>query len=184
LALSRQWLDAHAAGKVRAVAVRASDYFGPGATRSPNSHFGARFFPSFEAGKPVAFLGNPDARHSFTYLPDYARALIDVATDSGAWGRVWLAPSVLPTTARAVAERFAHEAGRSVRVGRLPAALVRLLGWFNPMIKEVVEMLYQFEKEFTVDASTFENRFGWKATTLEQAVRETWAAHTGQRSGR
>ncbi len=177
LALSRQWLEAQAAGSVRAVSIRASDYFGPGATRSPNSHFGQRFFPAFEAGKPVAFLGNPDAPHSFTYLPDYARALVDAALDPAAWGRAWICPSIGPTSARTVAQRFAAEAGTSVRVSRLPSAAVKLLGLFNPLIREVVEMLYQFEREFTVDTSAFEGHFGWKATDLAQAVRETWAAH-------
>jgi nucleoside-diphosphate-sugar epimerase len=177
LTLTNQWLEAHRAGRMKGVAVRASDYFGPGATRSPNSHFGARFFPGFEAGKSVAFLGNPDAQHSFTYLPDFARALVDVSLDPGAWGRVWIAPSLTPTTARTVAQRFAAEADRSVKVGRLPTTMVKLLGLFDPMIKEVVEMLYQFENDFTVDASAFETRFGWKATDLDRAVKETWAAH-------
>lgn len=177
LALSRQWLAAHAAGRVRAVSIRASDYFGPGASRSPNSHFGQRFFPAFEAGKPAAFLGNPDAPHSFTYLPDYARALVDAALDPSSWGRSWICPSIGPTSARAVADRFAVEAGTPVKVSRLPSAAVRLLGLFSPLIREVVEMLYQFEREFTVDASAFEGHFGWKATGLDQAVRETWAAH-------
>jgi len=108
-ALSDQWQEAHREGRVRAVAVRASDYWGPGATRSPNSHFGARFFPGFEDGKPVAFLGSPDASHSFTYLPDFARALADVALDPGSWGQTWIAPSLAPTTARGVAERFGYD---------------------------------------------------------------------------
>ena len=177
LSLSTQWLEAHRAGRSKGVSVRASDYFGPGATRSPNSHFGARFFPRFEAGKPVAFLGDPDAQHSFTYLPDYARALVDVALDPGSWGRVWIAPSIGPTTARTVANLLAAEAHRLVKVGRLPSGMLKLLGLFNPAIKEVVEMLYQFDRDFTVDASAFETRFGWKATDLSLAVKETWAAH-------
>ena len=178
LALSQEWLAAHQAGRVKAVAVRACDYLGPGATTSPNSHFGSRFFPGFEAGKSVAFLGNPDASHSFTYLPDYARALVDVALDPGSWGRVWLCPSLGPTTARTVAGLFAAEAAKSVKVGKLPGGMVKLLGLFNPMIREVAEMLYQFEKDFTVDSREFEARFGWKATDLKAAVKATWAAHS------
>jgi len=177
LRLSNQWLNAHRSGRVKAVSVRASDYFGPGATTSPNSHFGTRFFPGLEAGKPVAFLGNPDAAHSFTYLPDYARALVDVALQPEAWGRTWISPTMAPSTARAVAGLFAARAGRPVKVGRLPSAMVKVLGLFSPMLREVGEMLYQFERNFTVDSSAFEARFGWKATALNQAVSQTWAAH-------
>ena len=178
--LTHQWLKAHQEGRIRGVSVRASDYWGPGASRSPNSHFGSRFFPEFEAGKSVAFLGDPDAPHSYTYLPDFARALADVALDPGAWGQVWISPSLVPTTARTVARKFGETAGRTVKVGRLPRTLVRFLGLFNPLIREVVEMLYQFEKPFTVDASRFEHRFGWKATDLDTAVRQTWDAHRSQ----
>ena len=124
-------------------------------------------------------MGNPDAPHSYTYLPDYARALVDVALDSGSWGKVWISPSLAPTTARTVAGLFAAEAGKSVKVGALPRLMVKLLGAVNPMIKEVVEMLYQFEREFTVDASAFESRFGWKATDIGSAVQETWRSHLG-----
>jgi len=180
LELGRQWQQAHGEGRLAAVSVRASDYFGPGATRSPNSHFGSRFFPGLEAGKSVAFLGNPDALHSFTYLPDYGRALVDVALDKGAWGRSWIVPSIGPTTARTLARLFAAEAGLPLKVGRLPASVVKFLGLFDPMVREVVEMLYQFDREFTVAASEWEARFGWKATDVTQAVRETWAAHRGR----
>ncbi len=181
LSLSKQWMEAHAAGLVRAVSVRAGDYLGPGSTRSQNSPFGARFFPSLEAGKSVAFLGNPDALHSFTYLPDFARALVDVSLDSGAWGRAWIAPSLGPVSARRVAELFAAEAGRTVTVGAVPTFLLRLLGLFNPMLKEVPEMLYQFNRDFVVDSSAWTARFGWKATELAQAVKATWEAHRATR---
>ncbi len=179
LALSQQWLRAHAEGRVKAVAVRASDYFGPGATRSPNSHFGARFFPGLEAGKSVAFLGSADAKHSYTYLPDFARALADVALAPDTWGKAWICPSLEVSTAREVTAHFAKVSGRTVKVGSLPAGLIRFLGLFDPLLKEVGEMLYQFDREFTVDATAFEQRFGWKATKLEAAAAETWKFHAG-----
>ncbi|MEI8094624.1 MAG: NAD-dependent epimerase/dehydratase family protein [Spirochaetales bacterium] len=178
LKLSQQWLAQHQAGKVKAVSVRASDYFGPGATRSGNSHFGSRFFPGFEAGKSVAFLGSADAKHCYTYLPDYARALADVALTPDAWGQVWICPSVGPLTAREMTAQFCQVAQIAVKVGTLPKILLQGLGLFDAMIRELGEMLYQFDRPFTLDASAFEARFGWKATPVEVAVADTWKAHT------
>jgi acyl-CoA synthetase (AMP-forming)/AMP-acid ligase II len=160
------------------VAVRASDYFGPGATLSGNSHFGLRFFPPFATGKAVAFLGHPDAEHCYTYLPDYARALVEVALAPESWGKVWICPSVGPTTARKMVEDLGKIAGKNPKVGALPSFLVRMLGLFDPLIREVYEMLYQFDRTFTLDSSAFEERFGWKATPQAQALAETWKAHT------
>lgn len=175
--LEDQWKAAHRTGQVRAVAVQASDYFGPGATRADTSHLGSRFFPGFEAGRPVSFLGDPGQPHSMTYLPDFARALADVALSPDTWGRSWICPSVGPTTFRSLAEDLGRVAGKTVKVGTVPKAMLQVLGLFVPMMKEVVEMLYQFEKPFIVDSSAFEARFGWKATAQGEAVRATWEAH-------
>lgn len=174
--IALQWKEAHASGRVKAAAVQASDYFGPGATRSATSHIGSRFFPRLEAGQSVAFLGDPTQPHALTYLPDFARALVDVALEPSAWGRAWIAPSIV-TNYRHVAEEFARLAGRSVSVGRLPKPLLRALGLFDPTIREVVEMVVQFDRPFTVDASAFEKKFGWSATPLDMAIKETWEAH-------
>jgi len=176
-ALEDQWKAAHRAGKAKAVAVQASDYFGPGATRADTSHLGSRFFPGFEAGKPVQFLGDPGQPHSITYLPDFARALANVALSPESWGQSWICPSVGPTTFRSLAEDLGRLAGKPVKVGSVPRAMLRVLGVFVPVMKEVVEMLYQFEKPFTVDSAAFEARFGWKATGQDEAVRATWEAH-------
>ena len=178
LKLSQQWLALHQSGRIKGVAVRASDYFGPGATLSGNSHFGLRFFPPFAAGKAVAFLGHPDAEHCYTYLPDYARALVEVALAPDSWGKVWICPSVGPTTARKMVEDLGKIAAKNPKVGALPSLLVRMLGLFDPLIREVYEMLYQFDRTFTLDSSAFEARFGWKATPQTQALAETWKAHT------
>jgi len=56
--------------------------------------------------------------------------------------------------------------------GRLEVAL----GLFSPLIRESIEMLYEFDKPWRVSSAKFEARFGWAATPLDQAVRESLAA--------
>src|SRR6185369_8996830 len=108
------------------------------------------------------------AQHSFTYLPDFARALVDVSLDTGAWGRPWIAPSLGPSSARHIAGLFAAEAGTTVKVGGLPRFLLQVLGLFSPFMRELPEVLYQVERDFVVDTSAWTKRFGWKATPLDQ----------------
>lgn len=56
---------------------------------------------------------------------------------------------------------------------RAPRILFRALGLFNPAMREMVEMLYEFEEPFVVDHSAFAEAFGDRATPLDEAVRET-----------
>ena len=99
----------HEAGRIRAVEVRASDFFGPGVT--DGGHLASRAMPNLLKGRPVAVLGDPDTPHSWTYLPDVARAMAELATEERAWGRPWHVPTAPALPVRAMVERLAAEAG-------------------------------------------------------------------------
>ena len=92
-----------------------------------------------------------------------------------AFGQVWHIPSPAPLTQRQLAELVYKEAGQPVKVRGAGRLILSLLGLFNPNVREIVEMLYEFEKPFILDSTKFEKTFGMKATPIEQAVRETVA---------
>jgi nucleoside-diphosphate-sugar epimerase len=50
-----------------------------------------------------------------------------------------------------------------------------MLGLFNPMIREVKEMMYTWEEPYIVDHSKFEAAFGVEITSHEEALKETIA---------
>ena len=173
-AMSERLMAAHGAGEVRAVAVRASDLFGPGMAVSA---LGERVWPPLLAGKPVGWIGDPDAPHSFTYLPDFARAIVRTGAEPAAWGRAWHAPSPPDRTPRAVIEHAARLADLPPpRIRRLPRAVLRGLALVSPLMREVAEMAYQFEAPFHMDASAWARTFGDAPTPWEDALRATLAA--------
>ncbi|MEO5877767.1 MAG: NAD-dependent epimerase/dehydratase family protein, partial [Streptosporangiaceae bacterium] len=86
----RDALAAHEAGRVRATELRGSDYYGPGA--GDQAYLGDRFVPALLAGKRTTFLSDPGIPHSWTYLPDVARALAIAGADERALGRAWHIP--------------------------------------------------------------------------------------------
>ncbi len=164
-------------------AVRASDYYGPGALLQ--SPFGRQLFldPLFNGGRP-RLVGDPDQPHTFTYVGDFGRALAVAALDPRAHGRSWIVPNDGTRTAREVAEKFFQAAGRRKRLGVLPRPLIAAIGLFSPLLREVVEMLYQKEEPYVVDGSQFAERFAFSPTPLEEGVRRTvdWyqRVHRGQ----
>jgi nucleoside-diphosphate-sugar epimerase len=160
--------------------VRASDYYGPGA--GMQSLFGTDLFldPLFNGRQPRV-VGSLDQPHSYTYVEDYARALVVAALDSRAHGRAWIVPNDRTLTARQAASVFFTSAGRQARLGRISRPMVVAAGLFDPLIREVTEMLYQKEEPYVVDGSRFASLFDFHATPLEEGVRRTLAWYEATR---
>ncbi|MFI6294398.1 NAD-dependent epimerase/dehydratase family protein [Nonomuraea sp. NPDC050790] len=171
------WQDAlalHEAGRIRATEVRASDFFGPGAT--DQSYLGARFVEPLKAGRTIQLVWPADVPHSWTYLPDVADALVTAAADERAWGRPWHVPTNEPMTFRQIGERMAALLGRPApRMSRLPWPVVRAVGLFNPMIGELPHIRYQFVAPFVLDSSAFQRTFGAAPTPVDEALEASLA---------
>jgi nucleoside-diphosphate-sugar epimerase len=170
---AQMWEEAKAAydaGQVRVSEARASDFFGPG---ERSSHFG-RMIPSVLAGKTVRVIGDPDAPHSWTYVPDVARTLVTLARDERAWGRAWHVPTNPPLSQREAATALAAVAGLPApQVRGVPAWTLRVAGVASPMIRELREVAYQFEGLFVLDSSTATQTFGLEPTPMREALGAT-----------
>lgn len=162
----------HEQGRIKAVEVRASDFFGPGVT--DGGHLAARVVPPLLRGKPVTTLGNPDAPHSWTYLPDVARTLVEVATEERAWGRPWHVPTEGALSVREMVGRLAAQSGTGpVAVRGLPSAVVGVAALFSPLMRELKEIRYQFDRPFVVDSRAYETEFAVRATPVDEQVKAT-----------
>jgi nucleoside-diphosphate-sugar epimerase len=167
----RDALAAHESGRIRATEVRASDFIGPEVL---NSHLGERVIPKLLQGKGVQVVGNPDMVHSFTFMPDVARALVTVATDERAWGKAWHVPTNPAIRPREMITLMSKIAGVApVKVSGIPNALLKVGGLFSPLFRELPEMLYQFDRPFIVDSSLFTSTFGPNATPLDEVLTAT-----------
>jgi nucleoside-diphosphate-sugar epimerase len=175
--LWRQALAAHTAGRVRATEVRASDFFGP---RVGEAMLGERVMTRLLAGKSAPLLGDPDTRHSVSFLPDVAELLVAVATDERAWGQAWHVPSAPALTQRETVAVLAAAAGRpGAKVSVPPRFVLRLAGLVVPIVRELRETSHQFEHDWVLDSSRAERTFGLRATPLADAATATvaWYRH-------
>ena len=168
--MARDLLDAHQAGKLRVAIGRASDFFGP---RGLVSHMGERVFYPALAGKNVQVLGDPTQPHTFSYLPDIAAGLATLGTRDEADGRAWHLPNADTLPTRTFVEKVYEAAGTTGRASAMRPALVNLVALFNGNVRELKEVLFEFEEPFVVDSRAFESAFDQFATPLDTAIPTT-----------
>jgi nucleoside-diphosphate-sugar epimerase len=173
--ITRKWMTAHQAGRVEVAAVRASDFYGPDVENSVLSNFAVK--PLLH-GKAALIPYPPDHPHDFTYVPDFARALVTLFdAPSDAYGQAWHAPNAPTQSLRALIERAAQKIGVAPRMIILPKPLLHLIGLFDRQIYELIEMRFQTEKPYFVDSSKFAGRFGGEATPFEAGLDATIASY-------
>jgi nucleoside-diphosphate-sugar epimerase len=174
--LAEETMAASRRGDLRVAVARASDFYGPEFVRA--SIFGFPFFERVLAGKGAYALGDPDMPHSYAYGPDVARGMIRLAeAGDDVLGQVWHLPQAPTLSTRATMALMADALSVELRVQRVPDWLLRTMGLFNSVLREVVEMTYQWKAPFVVDDSKWRARFGDEATSLEAGARATarWA---------
>ena len=151
-----------------------SDFFGPGLT--DQGLLGERCVPRILAGKSVQGIGDPDAPHSWSYVPDVVTALALVATDERAYGRAWHVPTTPPHSLRQAVAALSAAAGvPAPPVRGLPQVALSILGLFSRQMAEMKEISYQFTAPFELDSSSFQETFGAEPTPFDDACAATVA---------
>jgi nucleoside-diphosphate-sugar epimerase len=169
-AMTTELLDAHRAGRLEVAIGRASDYFGPGATRSA---LGESVFGAALTGRTAQVMGNPDQPHSYSYTPDVAAGLIILATHSAAAGEIWHLPISETRTTRRLIQQLYRLTGHRPRVFAAGRTALRLVGVAKPALREYLHTLYQFTDRWVVDDTKFRTAFGDQATALDDALATT-----------
>jgi nucleoside-diphosphate-sugar epimerase len=169
-AMTDELLNAHKAGQVEVAIGRASDYFGPGATRSA---LGETVFGAALTGKSAQVMGDPDQLHSYSYTPDVAAALITLGAAPEASGQIWHLPVPDTCTTRQVIAEVYRLAGHKPRLFAAGRATLRAIGVFKPEMREYLHTLYQFTDPWVVDDTKFRAAFGDRSTPLSEALDTT-----------
>lgn len=150
-------LEAEDRHGLRWLVARSADFYGPDVRLS--ILYAAAMERQLQR-RAAWWLGDPDRRHSFTYVPDAGRALARLALDDGTWQQSWHLPTASPApTPRELLMESARLLGAPPRVQRLPVALVRALGLAMPLLREVGEMLYQNQQDYVFSSEKFMARY-------------------------
>lgn len=169
--IARSLMNLHDSGKLRVAIGRGSDFFGPFATDA--AMMGSRVFGRALQGKAAQVVGDPDRLHSYTFIDDFGKALVTLGLHDEALGRAWHVPSAAAHSTREFVGKVYAQLGRRTKLRALPRLAVTLLGRFDENVRELREMLYQFERDFVMDSARFEAKFGAQPTPTDEAIRLT-----------
>lgn len=167
-------LDEIKAGNLNGMIVRAADFYGPGALLSLTY---STVTERLKKKSGPQWIGNPKAVHTFTYTPDAGKAVAILGNTPSAYNQTWHA---LTSKEKMTGEEYVRIAceimNQPHKLQTLPKWGVRALGLFIPVLREFVEMMYQFESDYVFDSSKFERAFSQQATVYKEGIKKTLLA--------
>ena len=158
------------AGRLKAMITRAADFYGPADAQHgmPN----VLVFDSFAKGKSASWMVKDSVPHSFTFTPDAARGVAMLAENESAWNQVWHLPTRAPApTGKEFITMAAQSFGVRPKYSILNRAMLKVGGWFNPMVGELYEMLYQNDSPYIFDSTKFARTFGFAGTPYAEGLK-------------
>lgn len=162
-----------AASGVKALIVRAGDFFAPSAG---NNWFAQGLVTPGKPLASVSYPGDPGIGHQWAYLPDLGATFAALAERERDlphvarfhFGGHWLKPG------GEMAEAIRRVAGRHLPIRRLPWWLLRLAAPFNETLREMMEMRYLWQRPLRLDNARLTACLGREPhTPLDDAIRAT-----------
>jgi nucleoside-diphosphate-sugar epimerase len=156
------------AGRLTAMIARCADFYGPGAAHGlPNT----LVFDPFAKRSKASWLLNDALPHSLTFTPDAAQGLAMLAESELAWNQVWHLPTAAPAlTGKQLIEITARAFGVRPKYRVLSRPMLKVVGWFNPLVGEFGEMLYQNDSPYVFDSTKFARAFGFAGTPYSEGI--------------
>lgn len=166
-------LEAIEKKKLNAIIARSADFFGEVKTTSMLMTI---VYDNLAKGKKAQWLGKATCVHSISYTPDLAKGTAMLGNSPEAYNQIWNLPTdPEKITGEGWINLFAKEMNASNAYQVLPVWLMKILGLFIPIMKELPEMNYQYDRDYYFDSSKFNKHFNYTPTSHAQAVKETVA---------
>lgn len=172
-------MQAHADGHVRATVLRLPDFYGPGVEASL-LHGAAK---AAVQGGVADMLGPLDLPHQFVFVPDVGPVVAKLINTPAAFGNIWHLAGAGVTTQRELVSEMERQSGRKLKLRVAGKTMLRLIGLFNPMMREMVEMHYLLSEPLIMDDSALQELIGpIGRTPYREGIRQTLAAVAAARS--
>ncbi|MEO7425629.1 MAG: NAD-dependent epimerase/dehydratase family protein, partial [Fibrobacteria bacterium] len=159
---------------LQALIARSADFYGPDNGKSLITEV---IIKNQLKGKKANWMMDAGKRHSLTYTPDAAKATAMLGNAEDTYGQVWHLPTdPAALTGRELAALAAKEMGAPEGVALFPIWMMKILGLFMSIMRELPEMMYQYDRDYIFDCSKFNKRFRFQTTTYAEGIKSTAAA--------
>ena len=162
-------------GKLTALIARSADFYGPAIKNT--SMLTETVFKPLSSGKKANWMASLNFKHSFTYTPDAGKATALLGNSEKAYNQVWHLPTAEnPFTGQEWINAIAKEMDVKPKTQTVTKFIVKLLGLFIPLMREMPEMMYQYDRDYVFNSNKFTNHFDFKPTSYLDGIREIIAS--------
>jgi nucleoside-diphosphate-sugar epimerase len=163
-------LAADSRNGLRTTILRPPDFYGP---NSELSYVRAIFDAAIKGGR-ANVIGPIDTPHEFVFVPDLAKTILAVSEKEGAYGQAWNIGGPGVITTRRFAELVFTAVGKTPKLRVAGKSMLRLLGLFNPFLREVVEMHYLWTTPVILNDDRLRHLLGdLQKTPYEDGIKKT-----------
>lgn len=158
-------------GALTALIARAADFYGPGIKNT--SILTEMVIDPISKGKTADWMGSVYFKHAFTYTPDAGKATALLGNTDSAYNQVWHMPTAknAPTGKEWIGQvASAFNTKPKHRVAS--KFILKIMGIFIPVLREMPEMIYQYDRDYVFNSDKFEKAFNFKPTSYEDGLKE------------
>ncbi len=169
--VDRLLLESMNKNNLQTIIARAPDFFG--GTSRQNSIIMNLVYDNLIKGKKAQWLCNSTLFHSMGYVPDLAKGTALLGNTPEAFNQIWNLPTdTQKITGEEWINLFANTIGVKNNYTVLPSWLVKTLGLFIPIMKEIADMNYQYDRDYYFDSTKFNDYFNFTPTSNAIAVKQ------------
>lgn len=158
---------------IEAAILRLPDFYGPGVEAS----FLHRAAVAAVQGGTADLVGPIETPHEFVFVPDVGPVVARLIDTPAAWGHSWHLAGAGVTSQLALVQEMERQTGRPLKRRVAGKTMLRVMGWFVPFMRELVEMHYLQTDPVLMDDSALQALIGpIHKTPYAEGVRQMLAA--------
>jgi len=163
-------LEAHAKRQIAGLIVRLPDFYGPGAENS----LAHQIFKAALAGKTANWIGPVNTAHEFVFVADTGAVIVDLAECAECYGEAWNFGGPGSINTMDFITRVYRAVGRAPKYRSVGRGVLKIMGWFSPLMRELREMIYLQETPVILDDTKLLAKFPQvHKTSYDEGIQET-----------